>query len=174
MESRGCQKQFIENYHPADTKEAPKIDNAAKTITVVISWIALNGAIAALYYLGIIDQGILVLICLLYSVFDMVCILFFCPFQTWMMKNKCCGTCRIYNWDFLMMFTPCIIIDHPMAKVLLVLAALLFIEWEIIYKLHPERFAENTNEFLRCDNCTEKLCSHKKQLQHFLKKINRT
>ena len=168
MESRGCQKQFSENYQPTNTTEAPRIDNAARTFMVLLSWILLNAGIAALYYLGIIDQGILVLVCLAYSICDMICILFFCPFQTWMMKNKCCGTCRIYNWDFIMMFTPCVIIDHPMAKILFIISALLCLQWEIIYHIHPERFAENTNAFLQCANCTEKLCSHKKQLQKYL------
>ncbi len=168
MESKGCQKQFSENYIPTTTEEKPKIDSAIRTVIVILSWVVLNAIIAALYFIGIIDQEILILVCLIYSICDMICILFFCPFQTWMMKNKCCGTCRIYNWDFIMMFTPCILIDHVMAKILFILAALLLVQWEVIYKLHPERFAENTNAFLQCDNCTEKLCSHKKQLQKFL------
>ena len=54
----------------------------------------------------IIDEGVLWLVCLFYGVCDMICILFFCPFQSWFLKNKCCCTCRIYNWDYAMMFTP--------------------------------------------------------------------
>ena len=168
MESRGCQKQFAINYIPTNTNEPPRIDNAIRTFLVILSWVVLNGIIAALYFVGIIDQQILILVCLAYSVCDMICILFFCPFQTWMMKNKCCGSCRIYNWDFIMMFTPCVLINHPMAKILFILAALLCLQWEIIYHKYPERFAENTNQFLQCQNCTEKLCSHKKQLQNYL------
>ncbi len=174
MESKGCQKQFEENYIPTGTQDAPKIDNAARTIMVALSWILLNGIVAALYYMGIIDQMILILICLLYSVCDMICILYFCPFQTWMMKNKCCGTCRIYNWDYVMMFTPCLFIKHPLAKIIFIIAALLCLEWEVIYYYHPERFAENTNAFLSCENCTEKLCSHKIQLQKYLVLFRKT
>jgi hypothetical protein len=55
---------------------------------------------------GILDDGIMILLCSAYSICDIICILFFCPFQTWFMKNKCCSTCRIYNWDYAMMFTP--------------------------------------------------------------------
>jgi len=168
MESKGCQKQFEENYIPTGTTEEPKIDNAIRTVIVIASWVLLNVGIAVWYFTSIIDQFILVLICLAYSVCDMICILFFCPFQTWMMKNKCCGTCRIYNWDFIMMFTPCILIQHGVAKVLFAIAAALCIEWEFLYHKHPERFAENTNSFLQCANCEEKLCSHKKQLQRYL------
>ena len=39
------------------------------------------------------------------------------------------------------------------------------------FYLHPERFSEKTNEYLRCANCTEKLCVHKKQLKSLWKHI---
>ena len=48
---------------------------------------------------------------------------------------------------------------------LLLLSAALLARWEITFYLHPERFSENTNDYLRCQNCTEKLCAHKKQLK---------
>ena len=54
------------------------------------AWFALNGAIGGLFFAGVIDRDILVLISLAYGVCDMVCILFFCPFQTWILKNRCC------------------------------------------------------------------------------------
>ena len=41
----------------------------------------------------------------------------------------------------------------------------LMARWEITFYRHPERFSENTNEYLQCRNCTEKLCTHKKQLK---------
>ena len=72
-----------------------------------IAQIVENGT---LYFLNVIDLGIVVIISLAFSVCDLICILFFCPFQTWMMHNRCCTTCRIYNWDFAMMFTPLIFI----------------------------------------------------------------
>ena len=137
---------------------------------VILSWVALNGAMGALYLLKVIDWGILLLLSLAYGICDMVCILFFCPFQTWFMKNKCCGTCRIYNWDYAMMFTPLVFVPAGYTWSLFGLGLALLIEWEIIYARHPERFDEVSNGTLRCENCTEKLCHHKKQLQRFLKK----
>ena len=80
-------------------------DNNA-TVLIALIWIIFNGIIGALRMIDLLDDGILILLCSAYSVCDLVCILFFCPFQTWFMKNKCCGTCRIYNWDYAMMFTP--------------------------------------------------------------------
>ena len=92
------------------------------------------------------------------------------PFQTWFMKNRCCTTCRIYNWDFAMMFTPLVFIPSLYTYSLLGFALALLIRWEVTYRLHPERFSPATNRYLSCANCKEKLCSHKKQLRGFLKK----
>ena len=38
-------------------------------------------------------------------------------------------------------------------------------------KLYPERFLERTNCSLSCENCREKLCSHKTSLKRFLSKV---
>lgn len=176
IESKGCQKQFKRNFIPAPSHHENSIMVTAhkppkhSTLLVIVSWILLNGAIGILYYTGIIDMGILFIIALAYSVCDMICILFFCPFQEWMLKNKCCGTCRIYNWDFAMMFTPFIYIKSFYTWSLLGIALVLLIQWEVLYKLHPQRFSEATNYHLACENCTEKLCHHKKSLRSFMAK----
>lgn len=175
LESMGCQKQFKRNYIPTgnEFRHIPNPKAPKHPILIVIaSWFALNGIIFGLHLLGVIDEGILILISLAYSVCDMICILFFCPFQEWMMKNKCCGSCRIYNWDFAMMFTPLLFVKNPFTWSLLGVAVLLLITWEAAYRLHPERFYENTNEALACRNCPEKLCHHKKSLHRFLKEIH--
>ncbi|MCR4946660.1 MAG: hypothetical protein K5929_06955 [Lachnospiraceae bacterium] len=114
---------------------------------------------------GILDDGIMILLCSAYSICDIICILFFCPFQTWFMKNKCCSTCRIYNWDYAMMFTPLFFIKKSYTWSLLVLSVALLIRWEVTFYMHPERFSDKTNDYLQCANCTEKLCAHKKQLK---------
>jgi hypothetical protein len=169
MESMGCQKQFARNYKPTGESEATR-SSRGSTVTVLVSWLLLNGAIGALYLTDIIDEGIMLIIALFYSVCDMICILYFCPFQTWFMKNKCCGTCRIYNWDYAMMFTPLAFVIHPVTLTLFGVSMALLLYWEICLRLHPERFSERTNDCLSCKNCKEKLCHHKTQLRHFLKK----
>ena len=169
FESMGCGKQFKRNYEPTG-EEKPRLQSPKRTLAVILAWLGLNGVIAALYYLGVIDRGILVLITLTYGVCDMICILFFCPFQTWFMKNRCCGVCRIYNWDFAMMFTPLVLIPHAYTWSLLGLSLILLLRWEITYRLHPERFSETTNACLSCGRCEEKLCHHKKQLLRFWEK----
>lgn len=174
-ESMGCQKKFARNYRPRGApsnlpKHMPS-HSEKKTRAVAGAWLLLNGGIAALYGVGIIDFGILLLICLAYSVCDMICILFFCPFQTWFLKNKCCTACRIYNWDYAMMFTPLICIPSLYTWSLLGLALVLLFDWEWQHLRHPERFYEDTNESLACQHCTEKLCHHKRQLRRFQKKL---
>ena len=169
LESMGFQKQFKKNFIPTSEPRPAKSRNHG-VLAVAIAWILLNTAVGVLYFTGIIDSGMLILISLAYSVCDMICILFFCPFQTWFMKNKCCGSCRIYNWDFAMMFTPCLFIPNPYTITLCGIAFLLLIYWEVMAFRHPERFSEQSNGCLSCANCTEKLCHHKKQLRSFLKK----
>ena len=169
-ESPGCQKQFARNYMKSGSTEISIPDNHA-TVLVALSWIVFNGIFGALHMEGILDDGIMLLLCSAYSVCDIICILFFCPFQTWFMKNKCCSVCRIYNWDYAMMFTPLFFVRKIYSWSLLALSVALLIRWEITFYLHPERFSEKTNDYLRCRNCTEKLCAHKKQLKSLWRQI---
>ena len=169
LESMGCQKQFARNYEPTGEK-SPTNQSWQTTALVAIIWFVLNAIFGFLYFAGWIDRGIMILIAIAYSICDIVCILFFCPFQTWFMKNRCCTTCRIYNWDFAMMFTPLVFIPSLYTYSLLGCALGLLLRWEITYRLHPERFSVTTNRCLDCSRCEEKLCSHKRQLRGFLKK----
>lgn len=169
LESPGCQKQFKRNYVPTG-EEKPQLMSWKRTFVAAASWLVLNGIIGALYFLKVINEDILILISLAYGICDIICILFFCPFQTWIMKNRCCTVCGIYNWDFPMMFTPFVFIPHWFTYSMLAMALGLLVRWEITYKLHPERFSDKTNACLNCANCDEKLCHHKKQLRNFWKK----
>lgn len=166
IESPGCQKQFKKNYIPTGKTEIKLHDNNAVMIAAII-WIAGNALFGALHMTHLIDDGIMLLICMAYSVCDMICILFFCPFQTWLLKNRCCSTCRIYNWDYAMMFTPLFFVPGVYTWTLLAASVLLMFRWEITVWRYPERFSENTNKYLSCANCTEKLCKHKRQLKTF-------
>ena len=169
IESMGCQKQFSKNFLPTENGK-PSGENRGVFLSLC-AWVLLNGFIGALYFSGILDKGILLLVSLFYSVCDMVCILFFCPFQTWFLKNKCCTTCRIYNWDYAMMFTPLLFIRSFYTWSLAGLGILLLAEWEILHAVYPERFSESCNRNLACALCKERLCAHKTQLRGFHKKL---
>ena len=169
-ESPGCQKQFAKNYIKSGKTDIVIPDNNA-TMLVALTWIVFNGAFGALRMADILDDGIMILLCSAYSICDLICILFFCPFQTWFMKNKCCSVCRIYNWDYAMMFTPLFFVRWDYSWSLLALSIALLIRWEITFYRYPERFSEKTNDYLQCRNCTEKLCVHKKQLKTLWQQI---
>ena len=163
LETIGCQKQLKRNYVPTG-EEKPSLTPTKSLVIFTLCWVALNLVFGVLYLTGVIDAGILILLSLAYGVCDIVCILFFCPIRDWFLKNKCCADCRIYNWDYAMMFTPLFFIPHVYTWSLLGLGIVLLILWEIMYKLHPERFAKNTNASLACQNCKEKPCRHKKRI----------
>ena len=171
-ESPGSQKQFARNYIKTGQTDIAIPDNNA-VVLVALIWIIFNGLFGALHMLGVLDDGIMILLCGFYSVCDMICILFFCPFQTLLLKNKCCSSCRIYNWDYAMMFTPLFFVRSGYYWSLLALSVALLLRWEITFYRHPERFSEKTNEYLQCKNCTEKLCTHKRQLTTLWKQIER-
>ena len=170
LESPGCQKQFARNYIKSG-KTAIRIQDNNGTVLVALIWICFNAVFGALYMTGVFDSGIMLLISCAYSVCDMICILFFCPFQTWFLKNKCCSACRIYNWDYAMMFTPLFFVRNAYSWSLLTVSVILLLRWEITFYRYPERFSEWTNDYLKCENCTEKLCAHKKQLHSLWKDI---
>ena len=163
LESMGCEKAFKKNYMPAKVKREPKNQPAKVTFLVAMVWFALNGAIFALHFIfpHVVDKYILALVALAYGVCDIICILFFCPFQTWFMKNRCCTTCRIFNWDHMMMFSPIVFIPGVYTWTLCAAALAVFFVWEITFSLHPERFWEGTNSALKCSNCTDRLCGER-------------
>ncbi len=166
IESMGCQKQFKRNYYHVGTDIPPDRKRMDRGLwAVVASWLGLNGIFGALYLAKVLDWAEMLLLCQVYAVCDMICILFFCPFQTWFLKNKCCSTCRIYNWDYAMMFTPLFFVRDFYAWSLFGVSLILMLRWEVTFYRHPERFSEETNEYIRCEGCTEKLCAHKDQLQ---------
>lgn len=170
FESPGSQKQFARNYLKTGNTKIEVPDNNATMLSALL-WVSFNAIFGALYMAGILDAGIMVLLSCAFSVCDMICILFFCPFQTWFLKNKCCGSCRIYNWDYAMMFTPLFFVQSAYTWSLLFMSLIILFRWEITFYKSPERFSEKTNAYLKCANCTEKLCTHKKQLHTLWKDV---
>ena len=170
LESPGCQKHFKQNYVKTGNTNIVIEDNNGVMLVALI-WIGANAVFGMLHTMGILDDGMMILLASCYSICDIICILFFCPFQSWFLHNKCCATCRIYNWDYAMMFTPLFFINRWYGWVLLGMAFVLMLKWELTFYKHPERFSEQTNGYIGCANCTEKLCIHKKQLNGLWKRL---
>lgn len=101
---------------------------------------------------------------LLYLVFfglnfaDYFCIMLWCPFRQWFLKNSCCNTCRISNWDRIMKFSILIFIPNFYTITIFVLGVLIFLYWEYPHWVHPERFYRISNQTLWCVNCDKVTC----------------
>lgn len=163
LESPGSQKHFKRNYQKTGKTNIVIEDNHA-VLLVGLLWLSLNVIFGCLKLLGILDDGFMFILFLFYSICDLICILFFCPFQTFFLKNKCCVQCRIYNWDYAMMLTPMFFVVNVYSWTLLFLSIVILFKWELTVYMYPERFSKNTNKYLFCINCSEKLCKSKKQL----------
>ena len=125
---------------------------------VFLIWCGLIAVIGVLYWKGLLDVTGLFMISVFFYVCDLICVLIWCPFRL-MMKNRCCTTCRIFNWDHLMMFSPLIFAGGFFCLSLVILAAIAWLIWELCVMLYPERFWEMTNRSLKCSECTDKLCT---------------
>lgn len=167
--SRGCLKQFPTYFSKIEAAvddfrfraKLTRLDLGATRVGIV--WAVLNLAIAACYFRGLIGVPTMVLLATFYYLCDMICIIFYCPFQRLFMKNKCCVTCRIFAWGTIMIATPYLFIPHFYSWSLVALALLCTVLWEYTYYHHPERFLEETNAFLACENCTDHLCVIKRR-----------
>ncbi len=125
---------------------------------VFLIWCAGLAVIGGLYYSGVLGPAELFLISAAFYVCDLICVLIWCPFRL-LMHTRCCTTCRIFNWDHLMMFTPMIFMGGFYAVSLLSLAFLAWLVWEVCIMMYPERFWDKSNAALKCSECTDKLCT---------------
>ncbi len=160
----GSQKLFKERFKPIREKinyeslKAYVISTTKSAYKVFILWAMLILMLGILYNLDVLTAEHLFLVCVAFYVCDLICVLIWCPFRL-IMKNKCCTTCRIFNWDHLMMFTPLLFVNSFYSVSLLLLAFAVWVVWELCVMMYPERFWEHTNEALRCSECTDKLCT---------------
>lgn len=135
-------------------------------VPVIIFWIVFNVALGLLFdRFGVLNERVILLWVLFYFVFDMICVVLWCPLQLALMRNRCCTTCQIFNWDGMMTATPLLIIGCWFSWILLLLAFVVILRWELAFYRHPERFDERTNASLQCANCKDKLCYLRKPLQ---------
>jgi len=143
------------NYHALQTYIITTTKAAYK---VLLLWGALGLVLAFLQYRGVLSTTHLFLITVIFYVCDLICVLIWCPFRL-LLKNRCCTTCRIFNWDHLMMFTPLFFIPGFYTWSLFFFSLLVWLVWEFCIFLYPERFWEHSNAALQCANCTDKLCT---------------
>ena len=162
--SLGSQKLWHMRFQPLKEKFNVKalkqhiLTTTRAAYQVLLLWIALVAAIGLLHHFGVISDVGLFIITLIFYVCDLICVLIWCPFRL-MMRTRCCTTCRIFNWDHLMMFSPLLFFPSFYCWSLLALSILAWLVWELFIFLHPERFWEGANAALTCASCTDKLCT---------------
>lgn len=161
-------KSCVQHYQPQEHQELELLRFVQKqnirAWIVMLSWLLLNGVIGLLKLCNILDDADLLMIAVFFYLCDYLCILLFCPFQSGIMKNKCCVNCRIYDWGHFMMFTPMLFIPNFFSWSLFFTSAIVLIHWEVIYAKHPERFWSGSNQTLQCAHCQDRTCQYKHAL----------
>ncbi len=153
----------VENYNRLELLEYVQKQNI-RAWRVMLAWLIGNSVVGILYSLGYLAIPDLLMLSVFYFLCDYICILFYCPFQSHIMGNKCCVNCRIYDWGHFMMFTPLLFIKNFYALSLFFTGCVVLIHWELVYAKHPERFYEGSNSSLKCANCNDKTCQLKNKL----------
>lgn len=157
--------ETIENYSELDLYKYLQNQNF-KAWIVMLSWLLINAIAGLLFAFKVIDEADLYMLTVFYFLCDYICILIYCPFQSHIMKNKCCVNCRIYDWGHFMMFTPMVFIRSFYTWSLFFLSCIVLIRWELIYAKHPERFWSGSNKNLQCAHCKDKTCQIKNKVTH--------
>lgn len=155
--------QPVENYSELELLKYVQTQNV-RAWMVMLVWLSFNAVFGILYLVHALDEADLFMLTVFFFLSDYICILFFCPFQTHIMKNRCCVNCRIYDWGHFMMFTPMLFIRSFFTWSLFFTAIIVLIRWEIRYAQHPERFWSGSNKTIQCANCKDKTCQIKKKL----------
>ena len=171
-QSLGSQKQFRRNFHPSPNGIGQREglrkfihDSNIAALKIFILWALTALVLGFLYWQNLFKNAELLMVSGIFYVCDLICVLFWCPFRVFFLKNRCCTTCRIFNWDHLMMFSPLIFVGGFYAGSLVFMAAVVFLVWEATFFMHPEWFWEGTNASLLCANCREFLCGKGKALE---------
>jgi len=166
----GSQKSFAVHFRKALSPIHPKelhakaVHAAKRAYVVFVLWVCLTAALGWLHARSILSDLAMLWISTFFYVCDLICVLFWCPFRHFIMKNRCCTTCRIFNWDHLMMFSPLIFVKGFFAKSLVWFAVIVFLVWEWTAIRYPERFCEGSNQALKCSECTDLLCINAKKI----------
>ena len=156
----GCMKQYpnrfepVANYSRQSLKEAVRQQNRG-ALKVAAVWLTGNLVFGILYWRRTIGVAELVLLCALYYLCDLICVLFFCPFQTFLMGNRCCV------WGSWMRATPMAFSPHWFSWSLVGLGLVVLVVWEVRFRRYPERFWFGSNKLLQCAHCQEQLCRYK-------------
>jgi|LGOV01.1.fsa_nt_gb hypothetical protein len=158
--SKMDKKKYIEvpNYNQDKLENQVKSNNKTAFMIFIIYFGII--VIFGLSYLSYdwFDRKFIYLIFFALNFSDYFCIVLWCPFQNLFLKNSCCNTCRISNWDRLMKFAILIFIPNFYTISIFVLAVIIFLYWEFQHFKNPQMFYQISNKNLWCINCDVKKC----------------
>lgn len=170
----GARKHFSCSYASVDASRVGELHSMTKRMHkgaafCALGWLAITTAMLfALHLLDMLSPATVLIVALTYAVVDIVFVLFFCPFRTLFMRNQCCTTCRIHNWDYFMKCAPLILFPSAFSISLFAISAAMVVSWEIAIRRNPHYFMRQTNKSLHCGVCLDKLCQFniKRSVQH--------
>lgn len=152
----GCGKIYKKNYiprhHDNTALEAYTRGFNLRAFYAAIVWAA---ALIGIGYFRL-EKYWVVMSAILFYFLDQFFVNVWCPFQQWIVRNRCCATCRIYNWGFAIIVSPLVYIQSFWTYSLVAMGGVVLIQWEILLRRHPERFSEVSNASLSCKNCNDR------------------
>lgn len=124
----------------------------AGALRAAVYWLLAVLFVGLLYYTGVLNRMWLMLTVIFFIFMDQFCVSAWCVFK-WVVGNKCCNTCRINNWGYLMAFSTLVFVPSFWTYSVLIMSALVVVQWEYLFAKYPERFYELFNANLQCRNC---------------------
>ena len=167
----GVGKLFQANYHAPDKPyDESKMFKVVKQLNqgmtrMLLVWFFFAAMVGLLFHSGVIGFRGLLIWTAVYYFTDITFVIFFCPFQVFIMKNSCCVNCRIYGYGPFFIFTPLVFMNNFFSWTLFGVSTLFLLVWELQAAYHPERFSKTSNAALQCQNCEQKLCRVKRKLK---------
>ena len=140
-----------------------QVSKSNKIALIIFVFYSLGILLVGLSYIHFdwFGKNLLYLVFFFLNLADYFCIMLWCPFRSLFLKNSCCNTCRISNWDRIMKFSILIFIPNIYTITIFILGVLIFLYWEYHHLVHPERFYRISNQTLWCNNCDKVTCGKK-------------
>jgi len=128
-------------------------------LRAAVYWVLVILVTGGLYRLGVFGITGLFIVVVFFVFMDQFCVTVWCPFE-WLIGTKCCNSCRINNWGYLMAFLPLLYFPSFWTWSIVFLSGAVVAQWEYLFYRHPERFYEEYNAGLMCRSCLAK-CDRK-------------
>lgn len=150
-------KCFERHHAPRETSpeglRAYTARNHRGALRAALFWAAVLAAVGAARGTGLLSAQGVVLVSVFFYFADQFCVNVWCPFQAWIVRNRCCNECRIFNWGHFMIYSPLVFVPGFWTWSLVVVSLAILLQWELLLLRHPERFSPLSNGNLRCGSC---------------------